>query len=271
MPTLHRRPVMLALGFVLAAGLLPMTVTATTATVASTSLASAEKTALDLMNTRRANAGLVNLRNDSRVAALARQRAEYMAATDKLSHTHAGGASVFDMMTAAGIKWYGVGEIIAWNTSSGLNDSAASAIKQWMASAGHKAILLSKSYNYVGFGVAISASGRRYWAGVFLKGPDRTGAWTRMTSVSKTSVDARRVKITVRWTGADTKLQVLTSGFRYYQVQKSVDGAAWYDYGTRTTPSLSRTWSRGHTVVVRVRARDKAGNWGSWKSVTVKT
>jgi len=92
-----------------------------------------------------------------------------------------------------------------------------------------------------------------------------------MTSVSKSSVDSGRVKVTVRWTGADTKLQVLTSGFRTYQVQKSVDGGAWYDYGTRTTPSLSRTWARGHTVVVRVRARDGAGNWGSWKSVIVRT
>jgi hypothetical protein len=92
-----------------------------------------------------------------------------------------------------------------------------------------------------------------------------------MTTISRSSVDARRVKVTVRWTGADTKLQVLTSGFRYYQVQKSVDGAAWYDYGTRTTPSLTRTWARGHTVVVRVRARDKAGNWGLWRTVTVRT
>ena len=36
-----------------------------------------------------------------------------------------------------------------------------------MASPSHKAIIMSTGYNYVGFGLAISAAtGKRYWAGV---------------------------------------------------------------------------------------------------------
>ena len=54
-----------------------------------------------------------------------------------------------------------------------------------MDSSGHKAIIMSKGYNYVGFGLAISpTSGKRYWAGVYLKGPDRTGAWAKLGSVT---------------------------------------------------------------------------------------
>ena len=45
-----------------------------------------------------------------------------------------------------------------------------------MESAGHKAIMTSTNYNYIGYGAAVSASGKRYYAGVFGKVPDETGA-----------------------------------------------------------------------------------------------
>ena len=93
---------------------------------------------------------------------------------------------------------------------------------------------MSKGYNYVGFGLAISSSGKRYWAGVYLKGPDRTGAWTKMVSVVKTNLDRTYLRISLRWSGSDTRLQVLTSGLRYYQVQRRRNGGYWYDYGTTT-------------------------------------
>lgn len=235
------------------------------------SLDAAEAMALTRINAERVDRGHVKLRLDSRLAALARERAVYMAANDILSHTHAGGQAVWDMMSAQGITWYRAGEIIAYNTSSSLTTSAATAVSSWMHSAPHKAIAMSSDYNYVGFGVAVSTTtGRRYWAGVFLKGPDRTGAWSKILSVTKSAISSTQSKVVIRWDGADTRLSVLTAGFKVFDIQRRLDGGAWYDYGTRTTKSTTRHWTRGHTWEFRVRAMDKNGNWGSWKSVTVR-
>ena len=170
-----RRLSPLALVFLLVIGLAPATAAAGTPTDAQ--ISAAEQSVLTLTNRRRASAGLVALRWDSRLAELAGDRAAYMARTGQFSHTQSGGTDVFDMIAGAGIKWYGAGEIIAWNTAAALDYSAAFAVKGWMGSPSHKAIVMSKGYNYVGFGLAISESGKRYWAGVYMKGPDRTGAW----------------------------------------------------------------------------------------------
>jgi uncharacterized protein YkwD len=265
-----RRLLPLGLVLVLAAALAPAVAAADLPDAAS--VASAEASALSKINDERTARGLVALRVDSRLATLARQRAVYMAETDVLTHTHADGKMVWDLMTADGIAWYGAGEIIAYNTTSSLTSSASSAVKAWLGSPPHKSIMLSTSYNYFAMGLAVSPNtGRRYWAGVFLKGPDRTGAWTTIVKVSKTVTSASKVKVKIRWSGADTKLQVLTSGFRSYQIQRRIDGGAWYDYGTTTATSLTKTWKRRHLYEFRVRARDKAGNWGGWKVTKIKT
>lgn len=265
-----RRPALIGLAMALAFGLLPLA-TVAAGSIPATTISAAERSVLDLTNQRRTAAGLVTLRLDPRLATLARDRAEYMAATDSFSHTQADGTNVFDLMNDANIVWYGAGEIIAWNTAAALDYSASFAVRAWMDSPGHKAIIMSSGYNYVGFGLAISpTTGKRYWAGVYMKGPDRTGAWVKIASASSSVVDAKSARITVKWSGNDTRLQVLTSGLRYYQVQKRTDGGAWTDYGTQTATTFARTWARGHTYDVRVRARDKAGNWGAWYARTLK-
>lgn len=265
-----RRSVLIGMVLALAVGIVPFA-GASAAEVSASSISAAERYAMTLTNTRRTNAGLVTLKADPRLFALARERAEYMAKTERFSHTQADGTDVFDLMSQQGIVWYGAGEIIAWNTASALDYSASFAVKAWMDSPGHKKIILSTGYNYVGFGLAISpTSGKRYWAGVYLKGPDRTGAWAKISSATTTVVDAKSKKVTVKWSGNDTKLQVLTSGFRYYQAQRRSDGGSWIDYGTMTATSLTKTLPRGHVYDFRVRARDKAGNWGAWNTVTVK-
>lgn len=71
-----------------------------------------------------------------------------------------------------------------------------------MNSSGHRAIVLSTGYYYAAFGMAISpTTGKRYWAGVFLKEPDRTAAWSRVGTVSKTILDQTYARVTVRWSG----------------------------------------------------------------------
>ena len=271
MRSLARRLSPLALAFILVAGLAPAALAADTADESSAAVAASEKSVLTLTNRRRTDAGLVALRWDTRLAELARERAAYMARTGEFSHTQANGTDVFDMVVSAGIKWYAAGEIIAWNTAAALDYSAAFAVQGWMGSPTHKSIVMSKGYNYVGFGLAISNSGKRYWAGVYLKGPDRTGAWAKVVGVSKVNLDRRYVRVTIRWAGGDPRLQVLTSGFRYYQVQRRRNGSAWADWGTTTRTSMARRWIRNSTYEFRVRSRDRAGNWGSWVVRTIKT
>jgi uncharacterized protein YkwD len=261
----------LALACILLVGLAPAATAAETADVSGAAMAAAEKSVLTLTNRRRASAGLVGLRWDDRLAKLARERAVYMAKTGQFSHTQSNGTDVFDLIVDAGIKWYGAGEIIAWNTAAPLDYSAAFAVQGWMGSPSHRAIVMSTGYNYVGFGLAIASNGKRYWAGVYLKGPDRTGAWAKVTNAAKRNLSSRYVRVWVKWTGGDVRLQVLTSGLRYYQIQRRRNGGYWYDYGTTTSTSTVRRWIRNSTYEFRVRSRDKAGNWGVWRTTTIKT
>ncbi len=222
-----------------------------------------------LMNRERAKLGLVPLRVDPDLMAIARDRANVMAANDVMSHTEPNGQNVFDRLTAAGITWYGAGEIIAWNHYPTEPLSVAESMYAWMHSPPHHDIIVSTDYNYVGFGAAVSATGLRYYAGVFVKEPDETGAWAKFGTISKQSLTRHRVRVTIRWSGADTRLQVLTAGLRYFEVQRRRVGGAWYSWGVTTATHRTITWLRPYDHEVRVRARDRAGNWGPWKVIRI--
>ena len=271
MRTSLRRLAPIALALVILGSMVPAAFAADPASTSEAAISAAERDALTLTNKRRTAAGLRALRLDPRIAALARDRAEYMARTGSFSHTQSGGTSVFDLINAEDIAWYGAGEIIAWNTAASLDYSASFAVQGWMNSPTHKSILMSKGYNYVGFGLAIANDGKRYWAGVYLKGPDRTAAYARIKSSASRSVSSTKTKVYFAWGGSDIKLQVLTSGLRYFETQRRVDGGAWGTYGTTTATSVIHYWWKGHTWEFRMRARDKAGNWGPWQYRTVKT
>lgn len=222
-----------------------------------------------LTNAKRTAVGLVSLRIDPGLMRIARDRAEVMAENDKMSHTEPDGSNVFDRMNAANLTWYGAGEIIAWNTYPE-QYSTAEAIRAWMASPGHHAIIVSTGYNYVGYGAAISSSGRRYYAGVFAKEPDQTVPWAKFGTISLKSVDATHKRATVRWSGGDSKLQVLTSGLASMEVDWRAVGGDWHDWTTTLTTSRSITLVRGVAYEFRIRARDKAGNIGTWRTVGVR-
>jgi uncharacterized protein YkwD len=266
MPTRIRRLLPLVIGLAL---ILPA---AAPATAASEGASAIEAKMLSLVNAERTKRGLVALRLDNRLATLARDRSEYQAARDIGSHTHAGGTTVFDMIEAANIRWFAAGEIIAQNRYyPTLLDSAKAAVRGWLGSDSHRAILLSKGYNYVGFGYAMNeGSLRRYWTGVFMRGPDRTDPYADITSAGKAKV-SRGVRVTLRWAGADRRLQVLTSGLRYFEVQRRRPGGTWKSFGTTTKTVKRVTYARNRTIEFRVRARDKAGNWSRWDTFTVKT
>jgi uncharacterized protein YkwD len=266
-----RRFIPLAIAAILLVGLVPSAIAADTTDTSSSAISAAEHSVLTLTNRRRAAAGLVALRWDDRLAGLARERAAYMAETGEFSHTESNGTNVFDMIVAANIKWYGAGEIIAWNTAAALDYSAAFAVQGWMGSPSHRDIVMSKGYNYVGFGLAIASSGVRYWAGVYIKGPDRTGSWARPRYASLTNLSSTTVRVYLRWTGGDTRLQVLTSGLRYYQIQRRRNGGSWVDLGITTATHMAQKWRRHSTYDFRVRSRDRAGNWSGWHLKTITT
>lgn len=235
-----------------------------------TTLVQAEASLGELINNERVAQGLVALQLDPDAMAIARRRAENMAATDVLTHTNPDGSDVFDAITAAGIPWFGAGEVIVWNNYAAAPDSTTQAVSAWLNSPPHRAILLSSDYNYAGFGAAVSpVSGNRYYAGVLLKRTDRTAAWAKAGPTSSRVVDASRARVTVRWTGGDPRLQVLTAGLRDYEVQRRVVNGAWRSLGYKTGTSVTETLPRARTYEYRVRARDRAGNRGSWVLVRV--
>jgi uncharacterized protein YkwD len=246
----------------------PPTTTATT----DLSVDAAELYMARLINGDRARHGLRPIRLDSRLMVIARRRSTDMAQRGYFSHTQPDGRNVFDMISAARIRWYSAGEIIAWNTYPELAESSRVANRGWLGSTGHRRIIMSREYNYMGLGLAIADDGKRYWTGVFLRGPDRTGGWVRPAapSVARASAESRRVSF--RWTGGDRRLAVLTAGFHSFQVQRRIDGGAWVTVRSRSTlRSYAVTVGRGRTVELRVRARDRAGNFGTWQLVGANT
>jgi uncharacterized protein YkwD len=231
-------------------------------------LAQAGLDLVTLTNRQRAAYGLVNLQIDPDLMAIARDRAEVMAANDVMSHTEPDGRKVWDRLSDAHISYFAGGEILAWNHYP-LEYTVGEAIRAWMESPDHHAIMVSTGYNYVGFGAAVSATGLLYYAGVFLRERDETGAVARFGTISKRSVDRTHTRVTIRWSGADRRLQVLTSGLRYYQVQRRRVGGAWHSWPITTATRRTVTWSKAYDREVRVRARDRAGNWGSWKVIRI--
>ena len=258
--------VLVALG---AAGVRPAATAAGDLTVDA-----AEREMVRLLNIERARYGLVQLRVDPRLGAIARQRSTDMARLGYFSHTQPDGHDVYDLLNANTVTWRAAGEIIAWNTAPTLAESAPLARTGWMNSSGHRAIVLSRDFNYFGIGLAIDPkNGRKLWTGVFIKGPDRTGGWARFGTAPSTTMSAatRYRDVAVSWRGGDIRLQTLTAGFRHFGLRIRTDGGAWrtLSSATTTTSRTVRVW-RGHVYEVQVRACDLAGNCGYWLTQTLK-
>lgn len=237
----------------------------------SADIAAEELAMVNLLNGDRAGAGLVAVRTDSRLMAIARARSADMIAKNYFSHTQPDGRNVFDILTGQGITWYGAGEIIAWNNYP-WDVTTSTANNQWMNSPGHRAIVLSSDMNYVGVGLAVDTStGKKMWTAVFMKGPDRTGARASMSAPTLASgTAATNRKANLSWAGADIRLQVLTAGLRSFTVQRRVDGGSWVTVWSNTT-------LRGGTLLVtlqhryefRVSALDNKGNRGAWVTTVI--
>lgn len=117
------------------------------------------KVLLSLHNGQRKSGNALS--HDSKLTTTAQLHAEWMAINDNMSHNE-GRITVADRAKAQGYAWNYVGE----NIAMGYPD-AKSVFQGWMKSPGHKANILNKNYQDVGFGLAKSSHGSLYWCAVF--------------------------------------------------------------------------------------------------------
>ncbi len=114
-------------------------------------------------NSQRAAAGLGALALDPTLEAIARQRAQDMAANGYFSHTSPSGATAFTLMAQYGYRYGVAGENIARNNYPD-SQSADTAMSGFMASPSHRENILDGQFRYVGVGVAFGADGMKYFA-----------------------------------------------------------------------------------------------------------
>lgn len=259
-----------ALALILGGAVIAPASAAATTTVDAATITASESAMVKALNADRAAVGLVAVQVDSRLMAIARARSADMVAKNYFSHTQPDGRNVFDILTAQHLTWYNAGEIIAWNNWP-IESTVAVTNSQWMGSPGHHAIIVGTDYNYVGVGLAVDATGKALWTGVFMKGPDRTAARAGMYPLSvRTGSTATTRTVRLTWSGSDPRLQVLTAGLRDFMVQRRVDGGAWLTLVPSTTLRVKDVIGYlGHKMEYRISARDKAGNRGAWVSKVI--
>ena len=214
------------------------------------------------VNADRASLGLAPLRLDGRLRAIADGRAATMAGMGVLTHTAAGDLS--SELSGAGVQWYGWGEDIGWTTFPWGVDAARSLYTMWKHSPEHWTLLMSPSFNYVGFGLGYRTTDRStYGSVVFSESRDQTPPAVRMTSATRTGSTVQ-----FSWTGVDVRLQTHTSGFRSFDLLYRASGGTWRIIRSGTTSTSISIASRpsGHSYYLSVRARDNAGNLSAWSA-----
>jgi uncharacterized protein YkwD len=230
------------------------------ATASAATISSAERQLMASINQARAARGLVPLRSDARLWALADDRAAAMAGANVLSH--GAGGSLESALTGRGIQWYAHGEVIAYSSAAG-SAAAAHLFELWASSPPHWTLLTSGDFNYLGIGLAVSGAGLTYGSVVLTESRDHTGARATMTSAKVSGDDVRWT-----WRGVDPPLQSHTAGLRSFGVQQRTDRGSWVTVATSTTSTARSIANRpgGHWYGLRVRASDRAGNVGPWSS-----
>jgi uncharacterized protein YkwD len=257
----HNPALALALAVVLGLAGAVASPTPAAATTATPDTVAAEL--LRLTNADRAARDLRPLRRDTRLAAIARDRAGNLASASTFSHSAAGG-SLSTTLDRAGIQWYAWGENLAWTPGGLRSTTAASVFTAWKQSTGHWAQLMSRTLNYVGFGVAVRASdGRVFATAIFTESRDHTRPSARIVDAARSGTS-----VTFTWRGYDAPLQTHWAGLRDFDVWYRVDDGAWRLIRDNTTATSIRLTSRapGHRYWLMVRARDRVSNVGAASS-----
>lgn len=107
------------------------------------------------LNQSRADAGLPPLKLDAKLTEVARQHSILLSQHHKLSHQFPGEAELEARLRAAGLHSTKGGE------NAGMNSDAGNVNEAFLESPGHRANMLSRTFNAVGIGVV--QSGSLYW------------------------------------------------------------------------------------------------------------
>lgn len=114
---------------------------------------------LGRINAERSAAGAAPLSLCSTLMTAAQRHSEDQAAHSTMSHVGSNGSTMSQRVQSAGyLGWSSLGE----NVAAGY-PSVTSVMGGWMGSTGHRANLLSTSFQHVGVGRAASGSGTLYW------------------------------------------------------------------------------------------------------------
>ena len=112
------------------------------------------------INAERQRRGLPAVATRARLSRAGRRYANEMIARGFFGHTSPSGTTAIDRVRAAGYFASGsarrsAGEAINWG--SGSYASPAAIVRSWMASPGHRRLLLDRRFRHVGIGVAIGS------------------------------------------------------------------------------------------------------------------
>ena len=124
-----------------------------------------EEEVVRLVNAERAKVGQPALTQDANLTAIARLKSQDFIDKNYFAHQSPTYGSPFDMMKKYGVKFTAAGENIAK-----YQRTPAEVMNAWMNSAGHKANILSSSFNKIGVGVAKDSKGNLYWTQLFIRG-----------------------------------------------------------------------------------------------------
>jgi uncharacterized protein YkwD len=117
-------------------------------------------------NAQRVAAGLAPLQLDGALVAVARERSNDMVQKNYFAHVSPTGETAFILLDRYGIPYGWAGENLARNNYPD-DQSVAIAMRDWMASEGHRENMLSVHYTNVGVGAAVDGSGMKYFTVVF--------------------------------------------------------------------------------------------------------
>jgi uncharacterized protein YkwD len=107
------------------------------------------------INRVRGRHGLAPVSAHARLTRMARSFARTMVARRFFSHVGPGGATLGARQRAAGYRGRAIGEVLAWG--EGRYASPRAAVRSWLRSPPHRAILLGRDYRDVGAGIAIGS------------------------------------------------------------------------------------------------------------------
>ena len=116
---------------------------------------------LEQINAARKKAGVSELKLDDKLCEAAQIRADEC--LEQYDHTRPDGRKFTTVLEEVGIKYGYWGENI-----NEKQETVDSTMKSWMNSKGHKANILKKELNTVGFGRAKDSKGRYYWVQLFI-------------------------------------------------------------------------------------------------------